>query len=369
MQVIPKIPVIFKNKFPKNLVNTANGWAFSEKVIKQNKGKILTLDIDFGNYCSLNCPHCFRRNNKVNTGKQKQMGYDDIIKLIKDAKKLGLKSVKFLGAGEPFEDKRFIEFLRFLHSEKIIPVIFTKGTVIGDDTLAKKWNSLYGITTGKQLAKELKKLNVTILLGFNSFDTEIQDKMVGNVKGYTLKRNKALTLLVDAGFNKTNPTKLCLAMNPITKQNYDNLFEMYKWARIRNLCAIITPTMISGRCAEKYQWDKITPSKKKLVELYTKIYNWNIEKGIQTLEQIQKEGVSSYAGVMPCNQIACGMYVTLTGTVLRCPGDDVTVFGSIWKNCENYNRVGTFNCGCPPKIGKSIPTGMYSEIIKNLEKN
>ncbi|KKR05841.1 MAG: Radical SAM domain protein [Parcubacteria group bacterium GW2011_GWC2_39_14] len=376
MKIEPKIPIIYKNKFPKNFVNTPDGWAFSEKVIKANKGKILTLDIDFGNYCSLNCPHCFRRNNKVDFGKNKVMQYSDIVKVIKDAKKLGLRSVKFLGAGEPFEDKRFIEFLRFLHAEKIIPVIFTKGTVIGDDELAKKWNSHYGINNGKQLVNELKKLNATILLGFNSFDTKVQDEMVGGIKGYTLKRNKALELLVRAGFNKTNPTRLCLAMNPITKQNVKVLLEMYKWARTRNLAAIITPTMVAGRCAKEIEWSKITPSKKELVNLYSKIYKWNLEKGISTIEQLKHDGVSAYAGVMGCNEVACGMYVTLTGKVLRCPGDDKTLFGDIWseslKNIwlksENYKRAGTFNCGCPPKIGKSIPKSFFLEVMAQLDK-
>ncbi|PIU22472.1 MAG: hypothetical protein COT14_01000 [Candidatus Diapherotrites archaeon CG08_land_8_20_14_0_20_30_16] len=377
MKISPKIPIIFKGRFPKDFINTANGWVFSEKVIKENKDKILTLDIDFGNYCSLNCPHCFRKNNRVDFGKTKIMQYDDIVKVIKDAKKLGLKSVKFLGAGEPFENKRIIEFLRFLHSEKIIPIIFTKGTVIGDDKLAKKWNSHYGINTGKELVKELKKLNTTILLGFNFFDTDIQDTMVRNVKGYTLKRNIALKLLVDAGFNKTNPTRLCLCILPLTKPSYKNSFEIYKWARIRNFATIITPTMISGRCSNEKNWKKITPNKKDLVKLYTKIYKWNIKKGINTIDQLKQDGISSYAGVMGCNQIACGMYVTLTGIVLRCPGDDVTVFGNIWKTSlekiwkksENYKRAGTFNCYCPPKQGKSIPSTLYKDVLKNLVKS
>jgi len=377
MKVIPKIPIVFKNKFPKDFINNVAGWgSFNSEELTKNKGKLLMLDIDFGNLCTLNCPHCFRRNNKVDLGKTKKMDYDDITKLILNAKKLGLKTVKFLGTGEPFEDKRFLEFLRFLTKQDIYAAIFTKGHVIGDNNLVAKYNTQYGITTGKQLVAELKKLKVSILLGFNSFDTDTQDKMVGNVKGYTLKRNKALKLLVEAGFNKTNPTRLCLAINPITHKNYDSIFEMYRWARVRNLYPIICPTMISGRCAEKYQWHKITPSKKKLVDLYTKIYKWNIEKGIQTLEQIKKEGISPYAGVMPCNQVACGMYITLTGKVLRCPGDDITIFGDIWKtplekiwkNSENYKRSGTFNCGCPPKIGKSIPTDMFKEIMKNLQK-
>jgi MoaA/NifB/PqqE/SkfB family radical SAM enzyme len=377
MKIFPNVSIVYKNKFSKDFVNGVNGWFFSKKDLIKNKGKILTLDIDFGNACSLNCPCCFRRNNKVDFKASKLMGYADIVDVIKQGKKLGLKSVKFLGAGEPFENKKLLEFLRFLKKSNIIPVIFTKGHVIGDDSLVKKYFFDYGITTGKQLVKELKKANASILLGFNSFDTKIQDKMVGRVKGYALKRNRALELLAEAGFNKTNPTRLCLAANPITNENYSGLFEIYKWARARNLCTIICPTMISGRCSEKKVWNKITPSKKKLVDLYAKIYKFNIDKEIQTLGQIKKEGISPYAGASPCNQIACGMYVTLTGTVLRCPGDDITVFGNIWKEplnaiwkkSENFKRAGAFNCYCPPKEGKSITKNFYSEVIKKLEKS
>ena len=117
-------------------------------------------------------------------------------------------------------------------------------------------------------------------------------------------------------------------------------------------------------------------SNKKIIDLYTKIYEYNIEKGIQTLEDIEEEGVASYAGGAPCNQIACGMYVTLSGIVLRCPGDETTLFGDIkkqsmkeiWENCENFKRAGTFNCRCPPKAGKAIPENLYTEVLERLRK-
>lgn len=353
------------------------GWgAFSEKELKNNKGKLLHLDIDFGNVCSLNCPHCFRRENKVDSGKRKLLDYDQLVKLILEAKKLGLKTVKFLGAGEPFQNKRFLEFLRFLNANKISASIFTKGHVIGDDNLVKTYNAHYGINTGKQLAKELYKLKVGILLGFNSFDVEVQDKMVGGVKGCSLKRNKALINLVQAGFNKTNPTRLCFVITPITKGNIEHIFEIYKWARKRNIYPVSCPTMVSGRCAKDADWKKINPSKEKLIRLYEEIYLHNFKTGIQTLAQIKKDGISCYAGCHPCNQVSCGMYVTLGGVVLRCPGDDVTKFGDIWKQplkniwlkSENYKRAGIFNCGCPPKVGKSIPEDFYREVLSRLEK-
>lgn len=371
----PQIPIVYTGQFPKDFVNEVSGWgSFPYEVLQKNLGKLLTLDIDFGKYCSLNCPHCFRKNNRVDLGTTKTMNYDDILDVIKQGKRLGLKSVKFLGAGEPFEHRRFLEFLRVLKSMEITPAIFTKGHVIGDDKLVKKWYSGYGINTGEELVAELKKVNASILLGFNSFNAKIQNKMVGGIDGYTQKRNCALELLVKAGFNQHNPTKLCLALNPITNDNYDEIFEMYKWARVRNLYPIVCPTMVSGRCGDEHSWQKITPSAEKLIALYAKIYKFNIAKGIQSAKQIKQEGISSYAGACPCHQIACGMYVTLTGTVLRCPGDDVTIFGNVWKqslreiweNSENYNRAGTYNCGCPPKYGKSIPHNFYTDVMKQI---
>ena len=199
--------------------------------------------------------------------------------------------------------------------------------------------------------------------------------MVGNIEGYTIKRNRALELLAKAGFNKHKPTHLCLAANPITNENYDEILEIYKWGRVRNLYVIVCPTMVSGRCAKEWAWHKITPSTEKLIDLYTKIYKFNIEKGIQTLKQIEEEGIASYAGGHCCNQVACGMYVTLPGIVLRCPGDDITEFGDIWKESlkniwlksENYGRAGRFNCSCPPKEGKSIPYNLFTDVLLRLK--
>jgi MoaA/NifB/PqqE/SkfB family radical SAM enzyme len=376
MKVFPNVPIGYSGNFPKNFVNKLHGWGYSEKELCQNRGKLLTLDIDFGDFCSLNCPHCFRRNNRSDLATGPKMGFEDILGIVRQAKKLGLRDVKFLGAGEPFEEKRLLEFLSELKKMHIAPQIFTKGHVIGDDSLAKKWHSGQGIETGEQLAGELKKLDASILLGFNSFETQKQDAMVGGITGYTLKRNRALEILTEAGLNKYNPTRIGLAANPVTKQNLDEMLEIYKWARTRNLYTIICPTMVSGRCADRQAWAAITPPKERLVGLYTEIYRFNIEKGIQTIEQIEKEKVSAYAGVHPCNQIASGMYITLSGTVLRCPGDDTTVFGNIretplkeiWEKSENYKRAGTFNCFCPPKEGKTIPENFYSEVLENLKK-
>ncbi|MCA0445333.1 MAG: radical SAM protein [Bacteroidetes bacterium] len=371
MRFIPEIPLKFE-RFPQGYINDINGWAFDKNTIESNKGKLLTLDIDFGDYCSLNCPHCFRYKNTIDNV-QHELNIKDLQKLILDAKKLGLQSVKFLGKGEPFENKDFLDFLRFLKSVEVIPLIFTKGHVLGSDAMVTKYFKGYGHITSESLIKELDELNCSIMLGFNSFDDEIQAKMVGRNTDYIHVRNNALKLMVKQGFNNSIPTRIALAINPVTIWNIGECLEMYKWGRLRNIYCIVTPTMISGRAKDK-MWVKITPADEKMIELYQKIYEFNIETGLQTIEQIEKEGISAYAGGHPCNQVSTGLYVSLNGIVLSCPGSEENVEGNIWKtdletiwnHSENIHRTGTFNCGCIAKDGKSIPENFYKQVEYNL---
>lgn len=373
MKKISDIPIVYE-KFPENYINDINGWAFDKRTIQENVGRLLTLDIDFGDYCSLNCPFCFRMKNSVDDEKQ-ELKIDDLKKIILEAKELGLRSVKFLGKGDPFENKGFLDFLRFLHSQDVIPLIFTKGQVLGDDSLVLKYFGEYGITTGIELVQELKRLNVSIMLGFASFDSVVQNKIVGRKNSnYTEIRNQALINLVNTGFNEGNPTRLALAMNPITKWNVDEIVDIYKWGRKRNFYCVVTPSMISGRAKDK-TWVAITPPKERLEEIYTEIYKFNIDTGLQSIEQIKDEGISAYAGGHPCNQVSTGMYVSLNGVVLSCPGSEERIEGNIWKQglTEIWNqsenktdRAGTFNCKCIAKDGKSIPLDLYSNVKENL---
>lgn len=373
MKIIPEIPIKY-TRFPDSYINDINGWAFDEATIETNKGKLLTLDIDYGSYCSLNCPTCFRKNNSVDDVKH-ELQYDNLVDVVLQAKQLGLRSVKILGAGDPFENFGFLKFVRFLKEQDVIPLIFTKGQTIGDDKSVFKYFSEYGIYTGKELVKELNECNASILLSFNSFDDTVQAKLVGSTTDFIRVRNRALELLVEEGFNDNNPTRLALINSPVTIWTIDEALEIYKWGRLRNLYTVVTPSMISGRAKDRV-WMKINPPKDKMVKLYADIYNFNIETNLQTVDRIKEEGIATYAGGHPCNQVATGMYVSLNGKVLSCPGIEAQIEGNywenslkdIWLNSENYKRSGTFNCGCIAKEGKTIPTNFYNNVLTNLLK-
>jgi hypothetical protein len=48
--------------------------------------------------------------------------------------------------------------------------------VIGSDDMVEKLYGQYGLHTSEALCKKLKDLDVSVLLGFNSFDRDLQKK-------------------------------------------------------------------------------------------------------------------------------------------------------------------------------------------------
>jgi MoaA/NifB/PqqE/SkfB family radical SAM enzyme len=201
--------------------------------------------------------------------------------------------------------------------------------------------------------------------------------MVGGVEGYASVRNRALENLVNAGFNEPNPTRLAICSNPITRDNYDEILDIYVYARERNIYPVTAALMVSGKQFNDAFLRQVDVSDEQKVHLWTRVYSWNIEHGIQTLAQIKEEGVSVLPGMHPCNQIAVGMYLTITGNVTICPGYN-TVIGNvrkekladIWKRHmegDGKKFLGEFNCKCPPKDGKTIPGQLYDEVLGKLE--
>ena len=396
------IDVVFEDKFPKGYKNNVAHWGnFAKEDLHQKNTngtyKLKHLDIDFGDYCSLRCPACFRRDDRVDC-EGNFLKEEEILSYLEEAKELGLESVKFLGRGEPFQNKKFIGFLEKLHKKGIKSSVFTKGHVIGDDKLAKAYNSHYGINSGQELADKLKELDVSILLGFNSFDKETQESYVGidksPIKDYVNLRDIALERLVKAGLNEYKEgqeTRLALITAPVKPENIEEVSEIYAWGRRRNMYVVSCPSTVSGKGIDETKRVKQNMEYlSKLKHEYVKNYIFNIENELMTLDQFKEEGVSLYPGAHPCTQTAAGMYLTLSGKVIRCPGraDKQSTFTEdirneknlkdVWINSENYKRAqgkikspegNDFNYHCPARDGHSLKASFYQEIKEEVLKH
>ncbi len=395
MKNLKDIPVVFNGQFPKNYINSVKYWGNINKedlhsIMPDGTAKMLMMDLDFGNKCSLACPHCFRRDSRFDSVDNKQLSYKEIISYIKEARKIGLRQIKIIGRGEPFENEDFLGFLREVNSIGVGVSILTKGHVIGSDELAKRYNTKYGINSSKEFVDELKKMEVSICLGFNSFNKETQEKFVGSkkslIKNYVDLRNRALVFLVEAGFNdyvQGEATRLSLVAAPIKPENVKEIFGLYKWARMRNIYMLSCPTTISGKGLDQSEKDKEDLGYYgNLKKVYINIYTWAIKKNLISLDSFCQDGVSLYPGCHPCNQTAAGFYLNLSGQVVQCPGrvDKDTIFISdirdkglleTWKSCANYKRAKSgkkFNYHCVARDVYSLPKDFYVEIEREILK-
>ncbi len=327
------------------------------------------------------------------------MFWQDVIKVVDEAKSIGLTSLKFLGPGELFQNPDLFDILNALKERNMPISIFTKGAELGSDSLAQKNYSHLGINTAKELVERVAGYeNVRILLGFNSFFPDRQDRMVGSfsatadyklldgaivqrgVSNYTEKRNQALVNLVGAGFNDPKRgQRLSLIAAPVGLDQIDEIPIMYTWAARRNIPLIIAPTMESGPKSvglSEYN-KKMDPNNEKLADMMVEVYSRAIDDRILTLEQIKQQRVSAYMGTSPCNQVANGLFMRLNGRIQTCPGrsDSSAIFGNvheepiakIWVNSSNYKLGPLTNNWCTAKTTGMPPT-IQRKVTERLER-
>lgn len=371
--LFPNIPKKFE-RIPSGFVNDVKGWTFSKLEVETafREKKLLTADVDISGAaaCSLSCPNCFRRS--AGFANETRLDFGRFEDVMRQAKALGLQSAKIIGPGEPLEEPELLRVLRLFVDLGIQPLIFTKGHPLADETICQR---THGIGTAELIVK-LNEFNVSVLLGVTSFVPELEDWLVRHPGHHSL-RSEALARLIKAGFNDftpSQPTRLALCLAPILPENVDEAFEIYRWMRQRNIQPFLAPTMIAGRALAHLSKAIVDPAQ--LRALHIQINIWNIKHGLMTLEELEAQGISAYAGGAACNQLAVGLFLRSDGRVLRCPGDDISIQGdlnvqsleSIWLGSENFNKYGgQYNNRCPPKEGKSFPQDFFEDVMRAVK--
>ncbi len=392
---------VLPEKIPKGYRLGVDGWSFSKEKLEERMEdgtrKLLTLDISispnefiqkvnrgkrselvdrvdefYGITCPNDCPNCFEKGDVRNY----LLSFENIKYYIEQALELGLESVKFLGPGELIANPNLFKILDYLQERDIKIAIFTKGGIWGDNKLARKYQKM----DSKELVKRICNYDITrALIDCRSFDEEKTNRITHSTSSnYAQARNLTIELLVANGMNvDLYNQRMSLQTNPVTWDNIDEILGIFKWGTERNIPVCVTPTMVSGRGRKLVEKTQMADFQEKLIRLYTDIYTYLLERGIMGLEQLREEGVSSYAGITPCNQLSCGMFIRKDGVVLRCPGNDYKdfiiaedvrkrPFKDIWMQSQNYALGPVFNNKCV-KDGYSIPTRLYEGVLRKVE--
>ncbi|MBW2976510.1 radical SAM protein [Candidatus Woesearchaeota archaeon] len=308
------------------------GWDFSEDEIqKAKKNKhMLMLDTETSNICNLNCPYCYRDEySKKHVILDNELSIEQRKKLNNEAKEIGCKTIKIVGAGEPLADSQFFDQIENIFNSGITPIVYTNGILLT-----------------KERAKRLFELNCSIMLKFNSLKNEIQDKLIGR-KGYTKLRDKTLKILMDVGFNKSKPTRLGFD-SIIVKQNKNEILDMLRYCRKNNIFPSFKTFIPTGGALRYRDWEI---SKKELIDLY---------KEAQKIDEKEfgiKYSLSlPYIGGFHCTQWHYALFIDILGNVYACPGSR-TLLGnikedpliSIWNTSKAREfRVKKY-VSCPPR--------------------
>ncbi len=431
-----KFPVAFPDKVKKGWENTAKG-LYTKNAIPG----LYMLDIEHINddivlkhndpnepecvatlyrkaICIHNCPFCFNEENLVYSQYKREldgqvitgestppeinriMTTEETFAVIDQAVEIAhaeghdFEYVKFLGPGELLMSPQLFEIIDLYAERKVHFCIFTKGALLGSDELAQKYQGM----NARELVDALAACDgISLLFSFQSFDPGVQNSLVtsvdekGDTKGlqdYTALRDKALEYVFESAFYQNSTTdRLCMINAPIVPENLEESYDIYTFFVERGTPIFMTPSMVSGKGCGQVERQRETMSEKeweeRIIELYAKIYVYNVRKGVQTDEQIKREGIAAYAGCTPCNQAAVGLYIRANGIVQICPGrfDKETIYGNvlttplreIWEQSPNRargikNPHTLVNNRCPAKDGRVFLPGFYEKVMQQYEQ-
>ncbi len=283
-------------------------------------GSPIDLDLSIPCGCLNDCPYCGYRERLGNRITQR-----DIFRLIDEFAELGGHSIRIVGEGEPFLRQDLFEILARMHQNGLVPVVFTCGDVLGDDELSKKMHG----KGSDELVQMLLELNATIMLKYDSLDNA--DGATGRA-GYTKMRDRAFSMLLDAGFNRFNPTRLGFGV-VITKRNILELPDIYGLALSNNIYFLGCYLMPIGRIAEDGKRDLVGPGSVELIEISASLYKIAYEYGVRELFDVLLcppsedfplgfrvlfNGPHDFAGSRRCAIATSGFFVDCTGEIKFC---------------------------------------------------
>lgn len=205
------------------------GMEFSREEIAECRSRngLLSLELELSRVCNLRCVYCYASSG---TPLDDEMSFSEILGAVEQAAGLGVKKIIILGGGEPLLYPHLFELIDFIQDKKIVVDLFTNG-----------------LTLTEGVANKLCRRGVGVVLKMNSRKPDVQDALAGKTGTYEAIC-KALQALQDAGY----PNEQCsLGIETvICGSNYEELPDLWRWARRQGIVPYIETMTLQGRAKE-----------------------------------------------------------------------------------------------------------------------
>lgn len=270
------------------------------------------------------------------------MTYADIKKILGDSIKLGIKSVVLIGGGEPLLYPRILDLISYIHSKEIVPVVFTNGSLLGDEKLARKVFNL----SCDSLTNFLFKNNVSIILKADTFNNPAYDKIVGRKNSGKIFKKSLDNILAAYQKNHSRPCRHLRAglATVLMRNNKNEIDSIWKYARNNNLFPHFEPVGYEGRA--KKIFNNIGLVKREVIAIY---------KRLSEIDKHEYNILWDYNIALPaynCQQLRYSVYINSDGRVQPCNG--------ISLNCSNIRKV------CLEDILKHPSIAKVRDIYDNI---
>jgi radical SAM protein with 4Fe4S-binding SPASM domain len=205
-----------------------DGFAFDPEEISAavDRCGLLSMEIEFSRACNYRCPYCY--NDEV--GEQQSLDSDEIDEVVLQARDLGAQKIIILG-GEPMIHPQILEKIRFIRDHDMAVEMFTNGTNLTPEN-----------------ARFMYEHDVAVVVKMNTFDRDLQDELTGHEGSYGIIHN-ALENLQEAGY--PDDGKRLAISTVICEQNFDELPELWRWARARDIEPYFEMLTPQGRASGK----------------------------------------------------------------------------------------------------------------------
>jgi len=325
---------------------TMKGWDFSVDDVKAAlvSHRMLNPTLELAsNSCPWDCFFCFTEDPENPEGLKKklagEMTLEERLHLIDSVAELGAKSINIVGAGEPTIDVYFWQIVERIAERGIVPIVYTEGALK---------------LTDEVFVQRLYDVGATVVLKVNSlWNKEYQNAVVNSGErrlkplqiDYFEQRNTALEMLIDAGFNSHDPTRLAFD-TIVCKENYDEIGRLHRYARDHNIFVLFVGYLTSGRSSSVIQ---NAVSRTELFGKFAELARIDAEE-----YGIVHESKFPYGGGVPCTIRGLGLHVKIRGEVYDCPGE-LEALGNIRMGelREYWEKTGhireSFDGGCAPR--------------------
>lgn len=304
------------------------------------EGRPLHLLAETSNRCDLDCEYCYTvevlvSGEEVSSHTQVLPGELSLVErlaLIDAAAELGAKTYDIVGAGEPLIDPLCLRQLEHAASRGLQPVVFTNGSVLGSRV------------HGRRVAERLNELRATVVVKHHG-DAILHDSIV-HKPGAAEKRDRAISLLMELGFNAERPTRLGID-NIIYQKTLSSMPDCLRWCRRNNLHLVCSSFIPAGRTQKTDERAATTEELERVMEECQRI-------DAEEFGLVHSAKLPFLGYGRACTQYL-GLYVTIKGLVHGCVGK-MEAYGNVrersladmWADRLPVLRR-SFNGGCPPR--------------------